>query len=289
MKIYQRFQPITATPAQCTDEYVEVFPCEELRPFIRCFWGSRHPILLPSTDAGGSSLVIPDTCADIIFRVHDIEHSIESGFCGICDKTFTTLSSYSGERTTSIFGVRFYAWSVVLFSDENMKGTKNCYCDAGIFFERFIREMENCLYQQKQIEQRARIAQNYLLKRLKLHRENSLFMRAISQIIKESGNRRVLELAKDLHISSRQMERVFEENMGVTPKKAIDLIRYQSLWQEVCSNQYFNILDAVDKYGYTDQAHLLNDFRKKHSMPLKKALTYAADVAYLQDKTASMM
>ena len=289
MKIYQKFRPITATPSRCTDEYVEIAPCEELRPFIRCFWGSRHPILSSSARAAGGNIVIPDTCADIIFAVHNEEHSIESSFCGICDQTFFSPSLYGGERTTSVFGVRFYAWSVVLFSDENMKGSKNCYCDAGVFFEQMKREMENILYEQEQIGQRVLIAQKYLLKRLKLQRENSLFMRAISKIVEENGNRRVLELATDLHISSRQMERVFETNMGVTPKKAIDLIRYQSLWQEVYANKAFNILDAVYKYGYTDQAHLLNDFRKKHGISLKEAVTYAEDVAYLQESADILM
>ena len=37
----------------------------------------------------------------------------------------------------------------------------------------------------------------------------------------------------------------------------------------------FNALDAVDKYGFTDQAHLLSDFRKRHLMSPKEALEFA--------------
>lgn len=98
-----------------------------------------------------------------------------------------------------------------------------------------------------------------------------MFTRAIGSILECNGNIKTLEMAKDLHISSRRIERVFNENMGVTPKKAATLIRYQSLWQEACFSPDFNVLDAVYKYGYVDQAHLLKDFKKMHGITLTEA------------------
>ncbi|MDO5346177.1 MAG: helix-turn-helix domain-containing protein, partial [Lachnospiraceae bacterium] len=106
-------------------------------------------------------------------------------------------------------------------------------------------------------------------------------------MMEHRGNLKTLELAKELNISSRQMERVFDENMGVTPKKAASLIRYQYLWQEICFNPQFNIQDAVFQYGYTDQAHLLHDFKKFHGLPLGDAIKYA-HVDFLQDKNLNI-
>lgn len=237
-------------------------------------------------DENQNRIVIPDTCVDVIFNVNYTNNKIESRFCGIDDETFTTISKYSHTERISTFAVRFYAWSAVLFSDENMKGTKNQFIDAGIFFNDFKRKMEHYLFETQSLEQRSRIAEEFLIKRLCLQRENSLFMRAIGKMIKEHGNLRILELATDLNISSRQMERVFLENMGVTPKKAADLIRYQCLWQEICLRGKINILDLVYKYGYTDQAHLLNDFRKKHGMSMREAVYYAGNDEFLQEKPA---
>lgn len=286
MEIYQAFHPLTATPYGNTAECVEILPCVELRPYIRCFWGSRCPRIHPASNAAEKTIVTPDTCVDIIFTVNYTDNKIESRFCGIDDETFVAMSKFDHTQKISTFAVRFYAWSAIVFADESMKGTKNQCYDAGIYFHTFQRKMEEFLFQQPNMEQRCSAAEKYLMERLQLKRQNTLFMRGIGKIVEEHGNVKALGLATDLHISSRQMERVFLEHMGVPPKKAIDLIRYQCLWQEICSNPHFHILDAVCKYGYVDQSHLLNDFRKKHSMSIKEAIIYAKNVEYLQEKSA---
>ena len=71
------------------------------------------------------------------------------------------------------------------------------------------------------------------------------------------------------------IERVFNENMGISPKSYFSLIRYQLLWQDMIFNKNFSVLDAVEEYGYTDQSHLLKDFKRKHLMLPKNAIEYA--------------
>ncbi len=62
------------------------------------------------------------------------------------------------------------------------------------------------------------------------------------------------------------------------------MIRYQYLWNEIMFNKDFDILDAVAKYGYSDQPHLLSDFKKYHSMNIREAKAYALkNVGNLQD------
>lgn len=46
----------------------------------------------------------------------------------------------------------------------------------------------------------------------------------------------------------------------------------------------FDLLNAVHKYGYTDQSHLLREFRKYHSMDIHRARTLAfQDVGNIQE------
>ena len=52
-------------------------------------------------------------------------------------------------------------------------------------------------------------------------------------------------------------------------------MRYQLLWQEMLRAPRFSVLDAVDRFGYTDQAHLLGDFRRRHLMTPREALAFA--------------
>ena len=65
--------------------------------------------------------------------------------------------------------------------------------------------------------------------------------------------------------------------LGVGPKRLSDLVRYQFLWQELLLDPRFQIQDAVQKYGFSDQAHLQNTFKKYHSMTPRQALIYARE------------
>ena len=48
------------------------------------------------------------------------------------------------------------------------------------------------------------------------------------------------------------------------PKKIASLVRYQNVWREIVTSESFNAQNAVYRYGYTDQAHLLKEFRRFH-------------------------
>ena len=82
---------------------------------------------------------------------------------------------------------------------------------------------------------------------------------------------RLQELRKDHGVSQAQLA----ELLGVSPKTFSSLLRYQLLWQEIALSPSFNILDAVAKYGFSDQPHLLNEFKRRHMMTPKEAALYA--------------
>ena len=50
---------------------------------------------------------------------------------------------------------------------------------------------------------------------------------------------------------------------------------YQYLWNEVIRTPGFRMLDGVSKYGYTDQSHLIREFKRYHTMDIRKAAAYA--------------
>lgn len=46
----------------------------------------------------------------------------------------------------------------------------------------------------------------------------------------------------------------------------------------------FDVLSAVHKYGYSDQSHLLREFKRYHSMDIQEARNLAIhDVVNIQD------
>ena len=88
----------------------------------------------------------------------------------------------------------------------------------------------------------------------------------------------------DKIIRPKLLERLFHEYVGITPKKLSNLIRYQFLWRDILCEPDFDVLSAVHKFGYTDQSHLLREFKRYHSMDIHNARIMAfKDVGNIQD------
>lgn len=81
------------------------------------------------------------------------------------------------------------------------------------------------LWETTGIAERVRLAEEALLRRMDLRRENSVFMDAVAEILSQRGVLRMHELARDIHVSGRHLQRVFQENMGVSPKTFASLVR----------------------------------------------------------------
>lgn len=255
----QKYRPILSTPFG-REGYREIAPCAALSPYIRCFWTERK--------TARELLVIPDTCMDIIFRIDGTEN--DSFFCALDENSF-----YSANGGAELFGVRFYAWTAHLFAKRGFAGSKNGAFPTEEFFGYLGAELAPYIAAAKTFEECAAAAENAFLKRLDGIRADNNLLNAVDFIIDSRGSLGISELCAHTTVSARTLERLFAAATGVSPKAFSSLVRYQLLWQEMITRSDFNILDAVEKYGYADQPHLLNDFRRRHLMTPKQALNYA--------------
>lgn len=284
MELYHMYRPITAAPFRCGDGYIELAPCDALKPYIRCFWGTRRVIRLEKSDVTIKDIVTPDTCMDIIFNVDFTNNKRESLFCGIDDRTFTIDGIRDESKTIFSFAIRFYAWGVTAFSEESVRDTKNTFFDVGYHFSKIKKEIEKMLFDAADIYQLIPVVEKVLLKHLSDRYENQTVLRAVHKILASRGNLSMADLRQEVLVSDRQLERLFGEYVGVSPKSLASMVRYQCLWSDIIYKKDFNVLDAVYKYGYSDQAHLCHDFRKYHSMSMVDARKYAMqNVGNVQD------
>lgn len=283
MQLYKMYRPITATPYTCDNTYMEIEPCEALKPYISCFWGTPRPVWQRRSDVSADGVVIPDTCADIIFDINFTDNTIDSYFCGVYDQSFYSNNMIDKECLISTFAIRFYSWSAVLFAEDSIKDTGNQIIALDHHFGKVKREIGTRLFDVTEIHDRVALAQQVLIKHIHLSKEKEIMSQAIGSMIEARGNLQALQLAKELFISNRQLERIFRECTGTSPKKMASLIRYQCLWHDIIFKPHFHIQDEVDELGYVDQAHLLKDFKRFHGMTIKEARSYALkDVEFLQ-------
>lgn len=288
MEHTKSYYPITATPFKKNNSYRELTPCKALQPYVRCYWGTEKPLVQEERDPL-SKLVIPDTCADIIYNIDESANTVTGGFCGVNDCSFYTFEKQDAGHAVATFSIRFYAWSAYAFAGDSLRSTLNGYFKADALFGWLDRMIRPRLLELRTLEEKAAFAEELLRRRLSDRKENRIVDNAVSCILDNSGSLEVSHLAKELFVSTRQLERLFHEYIGITPKRLSNLIRYQFLWRDIVCEPNFNLLNAVHKYGYTDQSHLLREFKKYHSMDIHSARTLAfQDVGNIQEECGSI-
>lgn len=257
----RRFFPLTAHPFD-REDCREVPPCKALRPYVRCFWG---PV------ARKYGLVVPDACADIIILQE--QGRLRMHFCPVDIAPFVSHSEMK-----DVFAVRFYFWALPYFQI------------SGAFDEDSFPDLRAYLlregFTEADFSTRQVMMEKYLLRRLETAVPGNL-LDGIDMMLHSHGRTPMGEIAAHMTVSTRTMERLFRRSIGLSPKEAAEVIRYQTLWQRSLRPD-FDLMEQVEALGFCDQAHLLNTFRRFHSMSLKEAVRMAKSVAFLQDGTGPL-
>lgn len=266
----RNYCPLTATPFQKDGSYIEIAPCKQLEPYVRCFWGMER-----RARESFAQLVVPDTCVDIIYYIDYTENKISGGFCGVNDHSFYAYEEENEGHVAATFAIRFYAWGAYVFSEDSLKCSLNAFDEVGVRFAWLDRLLRQRLLELKGLGAMISYTERLLAWKVSFAKENEIVNGAVSRILDGKGSVEVADLAREAFVSGRHLERLFHQYVGITPKKLSNLVRYQFLWRDILYDPDLNILDAVHKYGYTDQSHLLREFKRYHSLDVKSAKALA--------------
>jgi AraC-like DNA-binding protein len=85
---------------------------------------------------------------------------------------------------------------------------------------------------------------------------------SVRRILARRGRIAVRQLARDLGMGERHLERGFNEAVGLAPKVLARIIRFQRVFQEVDGFQAPDWAQVALDCGYYDQSHFVKDFRQ---------------------------
>lgn len=269
------FQPIGAYLSGTSSNVMSYYsPCSLLSPYISSYWGTENPTTEWSIQEFEPSLIIPDACVDIIFTIDHNKGIVNSGFCGISDQSGLAWS-IKDQPNMSRFAIQFYFWGAQYFISDTLEHSYSAYIDVETCFSGWRNFFENMLLNTVNFKERVKLTELFLKEKFQQKQYNQNVMNALSHILHAKGAASVKDTCNYAVISQRQLERVFKEYLGMSIKKVSNLVRYQNLWQDIAYTKIISIQDAIDKYQYVDQAHLLNDFKKYHTVSPREALEIA--------------
>jgi len=127
-----------------------------------------------------------------------------------------------------------------------------------------IRDISNALVDAKDLSRRICLLDNYLLQLVdQKRRSDGQVIEAVQQIMMQEGAMSVESLTKTLPISERTLERKFNLQIGITPKRFADIVRLGFSAKRMQRMQSGHGLTGIAyDSGYYDQAHFINEFKK---------------------------
>ena len=120
--------------------------------------------------------------------------------------------------------------------------------------------------------------QEFVCKTAYRHKHDLMLIRTAGHLLHRShGQIHMTDLAAQSYLSSSQFERQFKHYTAISPKAYARIVRFGSLQAALHVNPFIRLADLADVYGYSDQAHLIREFKSfAHCTPRDFAATAPA-------------
>ena len=241
--------------------YREIIPQPPLNKHIECFWTLESDA--PSTQP---ERILPDGCIELILNFGD-------RFSQHCDHTrklqpknflvgqMTGPIMISPSGPVQLIGIRFHPGGTLPFLRLPLHEITDQVVELGSLSSALERDLLRVASESPLLSEKIRAVERFLTMSLAKSQYDSWLMNVAARIVDSHGLIAVDELAGDVGISSRQLERRFLREVGVGPKLLGRIIRFQQVFRAVeqSNNAWAEI--AIE-CGYYDQAHLIRDFNR---------------------------
>ncbi|MGP8306244.1 helix-turn-helix domain-containing protein [Vibrio sp. YIC-376] len=197
---------------------------------------------------------IPDGCIDIVF---DCDADTSGALvCG----TRVEASSVLFERGHRYFGVRFTPGVKPDFlqaSASELTNKEYCLQDVMPHSNELIDYVLEAKDFSKQVD-----AVSQFLNTKSPRNSTNVTQQVVAKICLHKGNIQVQELERFSGYTSRTLQRMFKNDIGLTPKGFSRAIRCQSAIYDINHCEKLTFSDLASTLGFSDQPHFLREFKK---------------------------
>lgn len=91
---------------------------------------------------------------------------------------------------------------------------------------------------------------------------------AANKIAREPAPEILLTVQKELHVTERTFQRMFEKNIGISPNLYRRVCQFNSAFQQLNNRNFSRLSDLAFQNGYADQSHFVRSFKEfTHLLP----------------------
>lgn len=165
---------------------------------------------------------------------------------------------------TGMFGISCKPETFVTLFNLPIGELADNYAEMRAFFGNIIGDLVERIQAAPSNENRVQIATEFFRHRAAVHvrRDHPYFSEAMQYIRSATGQQSVDEVCGKVFVGKRQLQRVFQDNIGVSPKTYGRIVRFKSAYDFVLRNPDVTWTEISHHFGYSDQSHFIRDFKE---------------------------
>jgi AraC-like DNA-binding protein len=263
------------------NRYKEFMPHTLLQDHVKRFWILEREY----TPEDSLEEILPDACLELILNFGRPYAQI-SGLMprelpqifliGLQNKPLILQAN----GVVKIIAVRFFAWGALPFLSHEVRPNSTMKAELDHEWHPVVSKIAAKVHA-GEYQSAVEDIEDFLIgKRLNSLFDSQQVQAAAKLLYRTKGQFRVADLADFLNLSVRQLQRKFEDETGVSPKTLARTIRFEAIRNRLMFEPDANLTDLAYEFGYTDQAHFINDFK---AFTDKTPGEFAAEMQKLQE------
>lgn len=272
-------------------EYREHQPVARLAPFLECLWTLEgHTGEL----AGETQPVLPDGRTELVVHFGEPFERIEEGIAELQPAVI-----FAGQLTRrlvlrptgriSVLGVRFRPYGAAPFVREPQGRLVGLTLDASEVSGPLSRVAAHVRESARSLDAAVASMQQQLVGTLPTVAIDSRVASAVAAIDRFDGLVGIDELSVSVETTRRHLERLFQQQVGVSPKRLARITRFQRALTVLQGAGTATGVLAAHASGYADQAHFIRDFRELAGCSPGAHLLEAAELTGFFSGTSSRL
>ncbi len=246
--------------------YKVAYPSEKLKPYVKQYWTIRNSL---SEGQHYKQRIVPGGMPELILYTGNRpvattnSRTMEDNF--LLNGQHHDFYDLVITKDLSVFSIVFHPHGLSQFFNLPL----NAIASQSVPLHYINKKMSDALKCQLtdlvSFEKRIAVIEAYLIKLLAENENGYEFSRINTtvEVIKSSmGHAKINDLAGVSCLSRKQFERKFLNFIGISPRKYLNIIRFQSAIYNHSLKPHYSLTQIAYQSGYYDQSHFINEFRK---------------------------
>ena len=238
-------------------------PCKLLQPYVRYYW-------VFSSNQMPNTYTFPIGCPQIIFHKRTPLYIPELGTTQskLTISGQVNFSSHlQADDNIEMIVVVFYPHTINMFLNTPASSFYNQEISGYDIEDEQLNELAVQVFECEDNNLCVNLIENWLLDRLSIRSYDTLYrVKRMNVAIKQlftAPQTLVADLSSACCLGKKQFEREFNLHIGMNPKEYARIVRFQKALKQMQHWQgKINQADLAYTCGYSDQSHLIREFRK---------------------------